>query len=386
MSKILIMGTDSNISGASLSMIYLIKYLKKQNIDVVAIIPGHGELEEIFKKENIDYYIEKSYSWIVDNKSSNIWEYIKKYIKIIIKSILNFKAIYNVRKIIKKENIDIVHINTLYSYIGAIAAKKENKKLIWHIREFLEEDQNKKFAFRKYAYNLIKKSDIIICISNTIYEKYSKIFKNNQMKVIYNGIDLDNFKPNRKEILNKPIHKFVLVGTIQEGKGQKELILAISRLIKDGYNNFILYLMGHKEKKYFKEIQEIIEKNNLNDYIKYIGLSKEVAKHMNEADISFVCSRYEAFGRVTIESMLSGCLVIGANTAGTKELVIDKKTGLLYEQGNIESLVVSIKEALNNKEVSNKIAHNSINYAKDNFNAKKNAEEIKKVYDELMEN
>lgn len=43
-------------------------------------------------------------------------------------------------------------------------------------------------------------------------------------------------------------------------------------------------------------------------------------------DVELVCSRSEAFGRVTIESMMSSNPVIGANTGGTKELIIEGLT------------------------------------------------------------
>ena len=56
----------------------------------------------------------------------------------------------------------------------------------------------------------------------------------------------------------------------------------------------------------------------------------ELRKH---ADIALMCSRGEALGRVTVEAMLSENLVIGADSAGTKEIIQNKVTGYLYKTG-----------------------------------------------------
>ena len=73
--------------------------------------------------------------------------------------------------ILKKEHVDLVHINTVYSYFGAYAARKVNIPYVWHIREFLEEDQGNEFYFPKYMYKLMNRADLVIAISRSIYKK-----------------------------------------------------------------------------------------------------------------------------------------------------------------------------------------------------------------------
>src|SRR5699024_8924720 len=91
----------------------------------------------------------------------------------------------------------------------------------------------------------------------------------------------------------------------------------------------------------------------------------------------------EAFGRVTVEAMLAGALVIGANTEGTAEL-IDGKYGLLYNQGDFMSLFQKIKYAIDNQEEMKEIASLSKRYALQNFTATINCNNICKIYKELL--
>jgi len=98
-----------------------------------------------------------------------------------------------------------------------------------------------------------------------------------------------------------------------------------------------------------------------------------------------VCSKAEAFGRVTIEGMLSGTLVIGAACGATEELIQNNKTGLLYEYGNENDLTNKIKWAVTNKEIARSIANCGRTYAKENMTAVINAQNVYSLYQEVME-
>ena len=71
--------------------------------------------------------------------------------KYYIKTFLNTFAIKKIEKILLAEKVDLIHINSLYSYVAAKAAIKNNIKVIWHIRECLEENQNSKYLNKEKA-------------------------------------------------------------------------------------------------------------------------------------------------------------------------------------------------------------------------------------------
>ena len=356
MKKIAFVGTDALLSGATLSMIALAKHLQEtKEYNVIVIIPGHGEIEEYLKNNGLKYYVVKSYSWIISNYRK-INEKMLINFKYYIKTFLNTFAIKKIEKILLAEKVDLIHINSLYSYVAAKAAIKNNIKVIWHIREFLEEDQNAKFFNKEKALKLIEKSTAIITISKSVYNKYSKLINNNNIYMIYNGIDVSKYYNENKEIFKKDsIIELVLAGTIQDGKGQKELLKALSLLKNETKRKFHLTLLGYANTKAKNELNQLINSLGLENNVDYIGFNKNVKDFFDKADISFNCSKSEAYGRTTVEAMLSGLLVIGSNTAGTAELIEDMKTGLLYEYGNEEDLKEKIKFAIQNKNISRKI-------------------------------
>ena len=102
------------------------------------------------------------------------------------------------------------------------------------------------------------------------------------------------------------------------------------------------------------------------------------------ADIAVVSSRYEALGRVTIESMLGEVLVIGADSGATTELICDGVTGYLYEVGNSRQLADQIISVLENKNKSREIVYQAKKYALENFDSSQYAAQILKIYKQCL--
>jgi hypothetical protein len=92
---------------------------------------------------------------------------------------------------------------------------------------------------------------------------------------------------------------------------------------------------------------------------------------MNAADAVLVCSRMEAFGRVTVEAMLLNKPVIGTNTGGTMELIEEGRTGLTYEPGNAHQLANQIEKLIQDPVLRRTLAENGNKFANENFSKEK---------------
>ena len=121
----------------------------------------------------------------------------------------------------------------------------------------------------------------------------------------------------------------------------------------------------------------------LRDYVRFEGAQRNVKKYYEKADVFLMCSKSEAFGRVTVEAMMSGCLVIGANSGCTPELIKNKKTGLLYKSGDYKDLANTIKYVLENKKNMQECARNGRAFMLKNMTAEENANNIIKIYNSI---
>lgn len=379
----LIASTSRMSSGASWSLLRLAIALKRKGITIIIILPERGDIEEKLKKERLKYYIAMQYNgnfWCTSNHINT--KNVKFRIKYDVKKVLNQYAQYRIEKIFRKEKINIVHINTLTTYIAAKAAVKREISLIWHIREFMDEDLNIHFFHKKESYDLIRKSTRIIAVSKAIKCKYEENLSN--IQVIYNGVSCDRFFANRKILQNETI-EMILVGRIMKGKGQYELVQAINMLHDDIKNKIHCNLVGNiEDQQYYEEIAEYIKQNHLESRIHFVEYTDHIEKYLLKADVLCSCSKMEAFGRATVEGMLAKCLVIGSNTGATQEIIEHRRTGLLYENGNTESLTRCIRYIFDNMDEARYIASMGQKEAKEKYTDERNATEIIKIYEEVL--
>lgn len=381
MKKIAYFGSDLILSGATLAMISLACDARKMGFEPIIIIPGGDAIIAKLEENNLKYYVVPSYTWVIAIQN-NILKKIETSIKHCIKIFLNIFAIPKIRKILKKENIDIAHLNSIYTYVGFKAAKKEHIKTVWHIREFLEEDQNAKLYNKKYAFNMISKADKVIVISKSVGEKFSKYIDNSKITLVYDGLKIEDYINENHEIFQNEKINLLMPSNIQKGKGQEELIKAL-KIVKDkGLSNFKINFMGYGTEENVKFLMDCIKNNDLINEANYLGFVKNISDYFNKSDIVFMCSKSEAFGRTTVEAMLSGCLVIGASAGATKE-ILSNSTGVLYNLYDVEDLANKIISVISNIEKYRFIAKNGQKTAKEFYSSEKNCENIIKIYETI---
>lgn len=92
-----------------------------------------------------------------------------------------------------------------------------------------------------------------------------------------------------------------------------------------------------------------------------------------------MCSYCEPFGRVTLEGMRSGLVVIGSNTGGTPEIIFDGEKGLLYRQGDPSDLAKKIKKIYEEESFAKTLADNAYNYSRSKFAPETNVDSINRV-------
>lgn len=378
--KIMYVASDNRLSsGAFKSMVKLCEIERDMyNVDPIVVIPTHGNGEELLKLANLKYIYVRSEDWIISNSSESFKGFIKKRIKLA----LNFWAIIKLKKLMKKNEIDIVHINTSYTYVGAVAANKLNIPVIWHLRELLEEDQNNRFLVKDSSKKLIYKSSKIIAISNYVYNKYKESFLEKIIE-IPNGID-ESLYYSLRDILVEDITRFIYVGGISEKKGFGYIIEAMKQLIEEGIDNVHLEVLGNDKEPYGEKMKQIIQENKLSDYITFRGVCVNTHEFYKKSDVMIMASECEAFGRTTVEAMQSGCLVIGSDSGATPDILNHGKAGILFKPRDSVDLKNKMIYVMKNKSICRKIAKDGQNRAIRKYTARENAKQIYEVYKSIL--
>lgn len=382
MEKILFIGHESDLNGASKSLLNIISSLEGKKQVYVLTSFDNGPFYEELKKHKVKILVYPYYRWLVQRhcsrfslKSELIW--LKQRLLWKLKeSRINEVTADAIAEFVKKEKISVIHSNTSVVNIGAILKQRLGSavKHIWHIREFgdLDFDMHPLIDRQAFFKFMNDYTDTFICISKKIAQHYSLLLEDKKV-VVYNGIDQSNYFSDHEEHIGV---NFLISGRISETKGQKEAVQACNEILKAGYRDFKLYVAGEGE-LYFQVPEECKE------HVVLLGLIKDMPSIRKKMDVELVCSKAEAFGRVTAEAMMGGMPVIGSNTGGTPELIIDGKTGFLYEYGDINDLAQKmlcfLKEPLKIKEMGSEAQK----YALEHFTIERCVGEIEALYSSI---
>ena len=132
-------------------------------------------------------------------------------------------------------------------------------------------------------------------------------------------------------------NKFLILmpGRLTYWKGQENFIEALNILIEDyNYSDFHAVMLGSDQgrKVYFKKLISMVERYSLTKKITFIPHCREMPLAYSLADVVVSASiEPEAFGRVAVECQSMEKPIIASDIGGSKETVINKKTGFLYK-------------------------------------------------------
>jgi glycosyltransferase involved in cell wall biosynthesis len=222
-------------------------------------------------------------------------------------------------------------------------------------------------SIKKFYNSVMVRSHLIIAGSNFIFSHinvhYSK-FLNFKKKflVIFRGINVDYFDPSttldveQNQLLSdwkitKEKKIILMPGRLTSWKGQELFIEALNLVNKDlGYQSFYAVILGSNQGRdiYTKKIKRLAEQYRLTNQLKFIEHCKNMPLAYKICDLVVSASiEPEAFGRVAVEAQSMEKLILASNIGGSKETIINNKTGFLFESGNSQSLSKKIVEALN---------------------------------------
>jgi len=257
-------------------------------------------------------------------------------------------------------NIDIVHARSRApAWSCYLATKLSFRKFVTTFHG----TYNFNNKIKKFYNSIMTKSDLVIAGSNFIFshinENYGENFLKHKRKllVIFRGINTSYF--NSQKILPIKIEKFskennidrnkfiiLLPGRLTPWKGQKIFIESIKLLSeKNDIPPFEAIILGSDQGRnvYKKQLLVLTQQHRLGKIIKFIDECKEMPVAYGVA--SLVCSpsiEPEAFGRVSVEAQAMQIPIIASDIGGSKETIIDGKTGFLFKNKDANSLAEAV--------------------------------------------
>lgn len=373
--RVCFLSHSSRGGGAEKALLESIDALKHHGVECYVLLPAQGELSQELRECQIPFDVIPYGLWMT-RSGTPFWARLKSAIRILATTI-------PVTLKIKQWKADVVYSNTSTVCVGAFAAFLLRRPHVWHLHEFGFEDHGLVFLFgRSLPYKVMNYlSSGWIANSAAVQRKYGRLLDRSKSKVIYYSMQL------RRGVATSPKQtesavaeqngefRCIIVGTLFEGKGQEDALLAIVELAKRQIKTELL-VVGKGDPSYYQRLLNITSTNSLENHVIFTGHVNDPFPLFQSADVALVCSRAEAFGRVTIEAMLAGKPVIASRSGANEELVREGFNGMLYNAAEPTDLADKIALLHANRSCAERLGHNGKQWAEETFTKERYSREI----------
>lgn len=185
--------------------------------------------------------------------------------------------------------------------------------------------------------------------------------------VVPNPVDVNRFNPSHynknffrsKWDIGEKQFVIGLVGRIDPGKGQKEMISAMPAILAE-FPNTKLVLVGEEtfgeHQNFVTELKNLASHLNLTDKIIWAGFQTQIPEVLKALDIFVMPSYQENFANILLEAMAMQLPIISTNSGGTPEILDFGKCGLLVAPRQVEPLAEAVLKYLRDESFRNRMA------------------------------
>lgn len=351
--------SPADSAGAELALIELVEgIIETASMELHLVVPAEGPLFRRLTSIGVPISVIPHLTWTDRPSGSRLASFIRYAVQ-------RGRSVCRIIALVRRLRCDVVVSNTSTVFTPAVAAKLMGVPHVWYVHEFGVKDHDLRYdlGFERSMSFIGKLSRMVLVPSRAVSSVLEEWVDPDKIKVIpcavHGPSHLAPFEHDGE-------WRLVLVGRKSPGKGQTDAVDAVAALRRMGHP-VRLRLVGGGEGRYVESLRERARRLDVDQYVEFVEPTPQVVDHYRWAQIVLMCSNAEAFGRVTVEAMKYGRPVVGADAAGTAELIRDGETGVLYRSGDAEDLAAKIVASMSDPERMAGIAHRGQEWAERSF-------------------
>jgi len=365
-------------------MLELIDALAPHGVESHVVVPEEGYVTAALQSRDTPYVVYRYRAWTQETPLP-WWDRLLK------KPLAHMLRAIRLSRLIRRWRCDVIVTNTLTVCEGALAARILRLPHITYAREFGDLDHSLHFEWgpRLSVRLLSLLSTRVAFNSAALARHYRQQVPLAQARVIYNAVSITTESLTRGEPADPrgsgAAFSCVLVGYMHPGKGHEDAIRAIANLARRGMRVNLKLVGGVGSSDYLDRLRRLIDLLGVSGRIEIVGHVPDAGPFFREADVALMCSRMEAFGRVTVEAMKLGTAVIGARSGGTSELIRDGFNGFLYEPGDAWDLADKIERLARDRHGAHRMGERARRAAMEMFSLDRYGREFLDLLREVTE-
>lgn len=282
-----------------------------------------------------------------------------------------FRYCHSLYQVLKNGKYDIIHSHELFhSGIVLLTAKIVGTKCRFvHAHNWSDSSGKKKFIRRIYN-NIMRwliihcATDFIACSSYAGKFLYGeKVIKKNNYHLIYNSVDTSKFI-DKYDVIETGEWCDDWINVIQVGRFtdvKNQLFTAdIANELKRRKHKIRILCIGNTGNEYEQKVKEKIKALNLFDYMKLLGVRRDIDSLMRKSKAFLLPSKYEGMPLVLIEAQASGLSCVVADTFSREVDFGIEKINWMKLDDSVEEWTDAVENAVKSKRASKELVKNAI--------------------------
>jgi len=354
--KLLFLSHQGDLGGATSAMVEGIEALVARGHTAEVWMPDHGTMIDKLEALGVRARVMTMPLW-ASTKGRKRWRLRWR----------TWRATAPLAAAMREAKPDLVVTNTIALGVGALAAERAGLKHVWWIHEFGREDHGLEFAWgdARTAKIMTRTTARAIVNSDAVAAKYAHFLPREKIVRVYYRID-PTPAANVPDLEPAGAFHLALPGSLNPQKGQGDAIAALTILARDDKRPQ-LHFFGEGAEGYTARLRAAARDGGVEAQTHFHGHVRDLGARLAKANAVLVTSRNEAFGRVTVEALRANVLVIASDAGGTRELIDDGKTGLLYPPGDGAALARQIARVMNDAAFAQNLAAAGAAWARPRF-------------------
>lgn len=352
--------------------------LKNQNILFIVRTMGVGGTENVVLQlcqvfhNIVNRIVVCSTGGVLENELNRMGIQHYKIKDISSKNPLDFiSSCFEIREIIKKEKITIVHS---HHRMGALIAEIVSPSSVIKVA-----NAHNTFYDKRYLTRFAYKHTHIVAVGKKVKQNLTDYFglPEKQISVIYNAVKPFDKNIDVVDALSKEKQQGnIVIGNIGRLAPQKglEYFIDAAKLVLKKHPNARFFIVGDGPLK--NKLQMIIKQNHLDKFVYLLGYRSDIQNVMSQCAFIVLSSLWEGLPLTPIEAFSVSKTVVATSVDGTPEIVKNNKNGLLVKPKNIEQLAGSICYLIENRDFLEKFEF----CAKSTYNLKFSFNKFKENY------
>lgn len=287
---------------------------------------------------------------------------------------LDPRFLFKIYKIVKKNEIDIIHVHDPDAHslvILAIDIFRIKVKVILH-KKTIFPIKNKKYSVYKYNHISIKQ---IICVSEASKNSIISKIKIIPIKVVYDAIQIESdFKKD------KVLNSFIVLNIANHTRHKNlfTLLDVANCCINENKLPFKFIQLGHG-----KLTPSLIEKRdalNLTNDFEFKGFIENVEEYFCKSDVFIFTSIREGLGVSLLEAIKYNLPIVSSNAGGIPEVIENNNDGLLCDFDDVYGYVENLTKIYHSKELASFLTKNALSKIETKFATTNMVKKIKEIY------